>query len=151
MSRRTIPAVLGSMSIGGMAFVALPACAQTLGQASGPDISWWRVIGALVFCCLLGLAGALALKYRMQRQGMTAKPVRFDPKALSGLLDMFRATPAPETGEASRLKVIATVRLSYQVDVSLLESDGKTVMIVTSPQGAFVVNPDAPPSRGKPS
>jgi hypothetical protein len=148
MTARTIRVVLGSLSAGGAAFTGFAASAQTLGQATGPEISWWRVIGALVFCCLLGVAGALALKYRMRRQGVVGKPIRFDAQVLSGLFDRFRSPPAREADAGARLKVIATVRLSYQVDVSLLESDGKTVMIVTSPQGAFVVNPDVPSAQG---
>ena len=42
------------------------------------------------------------------------------------------------------MQVVETVRLTNQVDVSLVECDGDAVMIVTSPHGAFVVNRDAP-------
>lgn len=150
MIRLMTRAVPGLLSAGGLAAASLPACAQTLGQAAGPEISWWRIIGAFLFCCLLGIAGAFALKYRMRRQGVAGKPVAFDPRVLSGLFEMFQGKADKGEGEA-RLKVLSTVRLSYQVDVSLLECDGKTVMIVTSPQGAFVINPDGSTTRGTPS
>lgn len=134
-----------------LAGLAVPACAQALGQAAGPEISWWRVIGALIFCCLLGLAGAFALKYRMRQSGAGLKRPAFDPRAFSGLLDLFRVKANKVETDEGRLKLISTVRLSYQADVSLLECDGKTVMIVTTPQGAFVVNPETPTQPGGPS
>jgi hypothetical protein len=144
-------AVLASLLAGVVGVTGGPAFAQTLGQASGPEVSWWRVIGALVFCCLLGVAGALALKYRMRHQAMPGKSVPFDPRVLNGLFQAFRGKSDKNENSDSRLKVVSTVRLSYQVEVSLLEADGKTVMIVTSPQGAFVINPDAPSTPGTPS
>ena len=135
----------------GRAVTSLPVYAQTLGQAGGPEISWWRIIGAFLFCCLLGVAGAFALKYRMRRQGVAGKPVAFDPRVLSGLFEMFQGKASKGGGDEARLKVLSTVRLGYQVEVSLLECDGKTVMIATSPQGAFVINPDGSSTPGTPS
>ncbi len=150
MIRPMMRAVPGMLSAGGLAVTSLPVYAQTLGQAGSPEISWWRIIGAFLFCCLLGVAGAFALRYRMRRQGVAGKPVAFDPRVLTGLFEIFQGKADKGEGEA-RLKVLSTVRLSYQVDVSLLECDGKTVMIVTSPQGAFVVNPDGSSTPGTPS
>lgn len=119
-------------------FAATPAAAQALGQAHEPEISLWRVVGAVVFCCLLGAAGALALKYRMR--GRAAPARGFDGKALRQLVAGI--TFRPTAGDTStRLKVVETVQLGCQVDVSLLDCDGAAVMIVTSPHGAFVVNP----------
>ncbi|TMJ18113.1 MAG: hypothetical protein E6G94_00680, partial [Alphaproteobacteria bacterium] len=46
---------------------ASPAAAQTIGQASGgPDISIWRVLGALLFCLLLAAGAAFALRTRLR-------------------------------------------------------------------------------------
>jgi len=122
------------------------ASAQTLGLASSPEVSWWRVVGALVFCCLLGGAGALALRYRLQ--GQKAHVRTFDAKTLSQLFTGLNFRRLPADGAPARLRLIETVRLSYQVDVSLLECDGVGVMIVTSPHGAFVVDRDAPAKTG---
>jgi len=122
------------------------ASAQTLGLATGPEVSWWRVIGALVFCCLLGAAGALALRYRLQ--GRRPAAARINPQTLSQLFAGLDFRRRPADAAAVRLRVIETVRLGYQVEVSLLECDGEGVMIVTSPHGAFVVNRDAPVKSG---
>ncbi len=123
-----------------------PALAQSLGLAHDPDISLWRVAGALLFCCLLGAGGALALKYRLQGKKIPQRS--FDTGALGQWLARIgRTSPEPD-GSPERLKVIATVRLSYQVDVSLLECDGTPLVIVTSPHGAFIANSNAPTKSG---
>lgn len=128
--------------------IATSLAAQTLGQAHEPEISLLRVIGALLFCCLLGAAGALALKYRLR--GRPSPGRGLDGKMLSqlvaGLSFRATATDAPD----ARLRVVETVRLGYQVEVSLLECDGGTVVIVTSPQGAFVVNRDPVKTEDRP-
>lgn len=133
----------------------LPARAQTLGLAPAHDISPWRVVGALLFCCVLGAAGALALRYRLRGtasrpraaargRGLAAVDWR---QAMAG----FALKTRTATKEVGRLQVVETVRLGYQVEVNLLECDGKSLVIVTSPQGAFVANPDAPGGTGAPS
>ncbi len=134
----------GTMMLASLA--AIPAAAQTLGQAHEPEISLWRVVGALVFCCLLGAAGALALKYRMQGRPVRGKVL--DMKNLGQVAASLGLRARREDGPPARLQVIETVRLSYQVEVSLLECDGVSVMLVTSPHGAFVVNRDAPEITG---
>jgi len=127
----------------------MPACAQTLGLAPSHDVSLWRVVGALLFCCALGAAGAFALKYRMRNAAPVARgKARFDWRQLAGDL---RLGARPAAQEPGRLQVVETVRLGYQVEVNLLECDGKGIVIVTSPHGAFVANPDAPDKTGKPS
>ncbi len=142
MSRSVSRYLQGAGAIGLLSLMAMPACAQTLGLAHGPEISWWRVVAALVFCCLLGGAGALALRYRLRGQApnlrlMDAKKWQHLVAAL-GLKTKGKDSPPP------RLQLIETVHLSYQVDVCLLECDGASVMIATSPRGAFVINRDAP-------
>lgn len=128
---------------------AFPACAQTLGLAPNHDVSPWRVVGALLFCCALGAAGAFALKFRMRRAAPVARGgAKLDWRRLVG--DFRLGTRAAEDG-TGRLKVVETVRLGYQVEVNLLECDGKGIVIVTSPHGAFVANPDGPDKTGGPS
>jgi len=125
----------------GAGAAAMPARAQTLGLAPNHDISLWRVVGALVLCCLLGFAGALALRFRTRGKALPVR--RLNPADWRQLLAGFGArTNATEEG-AERLRLVGTVRLGYQVEVNLLECDGKTLVIVASPQGAFVAAPEA--------
>lgn len=138
---------LGQAAVAVLAWAfAMPLRAQTLGLAPTHDVSLWRVIGALLFCCLLGAAGALALRYRTRgsasggRTGTTAN--------WRQLVANFSIRTKPADEGASRLQLIRTVRLGYQVDVNLLECDGKTIVIVASPHGAFVANADAPRETG---
>jgi len=120
---------------------ALPAHSQTLGLAPSHDVSLWRVVSALLFCCALGAAGAFALKVRMRNRPMAQGKVSLDWRQLVGNLRLGARAAGEGTG---RLKVVETVRLGYQVEVSLLECDGKAMVIVTSPHGAFVADPEAP-------
>lgn len=122
-------------------WLSLPVCAQSLGLAPKHEISIWRVLLALVFCCLLGVAGALALKYRLKNKRPNIKTI-FSGGQLRNLLLTFRWKPKTGEAVASRLQVVESVSLPNQVDVSLVACDGTVVMIVTSPHGAFIVNPD---------
>lgn len=148
LAGRAGPAILAGLA-------ALPACAQNLGLGgSSPEIPLWRVVGALFFCCLLGAVGALALRYRLRnRAGRAPRAnMRLVDEQTVGRLMAALGLKGPK-GEAAptRLQLIETVRLSYQVEVSLVECDGVGVMIVTSPHGAFVVNRDAPTKTGSAS
>jgi len=116
--------------------------AQTLGQAPHHEISAWRVLLALLTCCVLGFAGALALRYRLKTGGHQPASVA-GASAMASLAQIFRLKPKAETNANSRLQLLETVNLSHQVDVSLLSCDGATVLMVTSAQGAFVINPDS--------
>lgn len=130
---------------------AWPVHAQTLGLAPDHDISPWRIVGALLFCCVLGALGALALRYRLYGKipiaGKTKANANPWPQLIAGL--SLRTKPA-STG-TERLKLVETVRLGYQVEVNLLDCDGRSLVVVTSPHGAFIANPDAPDGIGKPS
>jgi flagellar biogenesis protein FliO len=95
------------------------AMAQHLAQADSPDIAWWRVVGALVFCLLLGVLAAFALR-----------------KRLRGGAPVFGAA-------AKRLRLVESVRLSHRVDVCLVECDDRTYLIATSAQGAVSLAADA--------
>lgn len=127
--------------------LSLPVCAQNLDLAPRHEISVWRVLLALVFCCLLGIAGALALKYRLKNQRPNAKTI-FSVRRLRDILPAFRLNAKGSEAAPSRLQVVESVSLPNQVDVSLIECDGTVVMIVTSPHGAFVVNTDGPAKAG---
>jgi|GEM_PF-1953015 len=133
-----------------MTMMALPAAAQTLGLAPRHEMPAWRVLLALLFCCLLGFAGALALRHRL-KAGADARMPGLAGQALARILPLFRIKPGTKTDTPSRLQVVETVSLSHQVDVSLLTCDGATILMVTSQQGAFVVNPDTPQKGIEPS
>ena len=131
------------------AVAALPAHGQTLGLAPSHDVSVWRVVAALLFCCALGAAGAFALKFRLRNGAPVARgKARLDWRQLVGDLRIGARTGGNEVG---RLKLVETVRLGYQVEVNLLECDGKSIVIVASPHGAFVAGQDAPEKAGNPS
>jgi hypothetical protein len=98
---------------------------------------------------MLGAAGAFALRFRMRAKAPPV-PARAVPdwrQLVAGL--GIGTRPAAET--AGRLKLVETIRLGYQVEVNLMECDGKPLVIVVSPHGAFVADPDAPGKSGSPS
>lgn len=129
--------------------VALPVQAQTLGLAPSHEVSPWRVVGALLFCCVLGAAGAFALRFRTRGKAAIATG-RAMPNWRQLVAD-FRIGIKPAAEGAGRLRLVETIRLGYQVEVNLMECDGKTLVIVTSPHGAFVADPNAPVQAGSPT
>ncbi|MGE5566075.1 MAG: flagellar biosynthetic protein FliO [Parcubacteria group bacterium] len=106
---------------------ARPVCAQTLGQATGPDVSWWRVLAALLLCLALGVAGAYALRARMGVRNAPQLP--------------WRLGSAP----TKRLRIIESARVGQQVDVCLIACDDREHLIAVSPQAIQVL-----PSPGQP-
>jgi flagellar biogenesis protein FliO len=101
--------------------LAAPASAQTLGQGGGPQVSWVRVVLALLFCLALAVAAALALRYR------------------------FRGAVRIAPGADRRLRLVETLRLSHQTDLCLIEVDGRTFLFAATPQGGvFHPAPVAP-------
>lgn len=120
------PALMIALALAG------PGLAAPLGQTSTAPLAAWRVVGATLLCLILGVAGVVAMKVR--RDGGRLSAIRFDWRAL--LVNPPAASPAQ-----ARLKVLETVRLGHQVEVSLLVCDNRQVLIATSPQGAFVVTP----------
>ncbi|MEM8697274.1 MAG: flagellar biosynthetic protein FliO [Pseudomonadota bacterium] len=104
--------VRGTCAAGLWFLATVPAVAQTLGQGDGgPDISIWRVIGALLFCLLLAAGAAFALRHRMRGGGQ--------------LLPL---------GER-RLRLIETLRLSQQTDLCLVDCDGEILLLGISAAG----------------
>ena len=101
------------------------ALAQAIGQAVGDDLPWLRVIGSLAVCLLLAVAAAAALRWR----------------AGGGLPSL----KAPRR----RLVMIESVRLSHQVNVSLLKVDGDELLIASGPQGGALLA-RLPPASQRP-
>jgi hypothetical protein len=125
---------------------AVPAYAQNLGLAPNHNISPWRIVGALLFCLVLGIAGAFALQFRLRGKAINIRSIKTTNwRALLAGLGTGRQ---PVDCGAQRLRLVETVRLGYQVEVNLLECDGKGIVVVTSPHGAFIANPDAPDTTG---
>lgn len=118
---------LASLSLVAMAALSRPALAQTLGQGQGPEIAWWRVVAALLFCLMLGLVAAFALRARM---GGAAAPSRLTFPFGPGLR-------LPAHAER-RLKLVESLRLAPQVSVSLVSCDGAEFIVAAAPHGVAV-------------
>ena len=107
--------------------LAGPACAQTLGRATGPDIAWWRVLAALLLCLALAVGGALALRARLAAGGSIPKaPWRFG------------------TSAARRLRVVEAIRVGSQTEICLIACDETEYLVAVSPQKIEVL---AQPSK----
>src|SRR5258706_13616939 len=98
-----------------------PALAETLGQAGDDGISLWRVAFALVLCLGLAIAGAFALKGRLA-----------PGQAIS--------IPFFAGATSRRMKLIETLRVKHQVELCLVTCDGHEMLVLTSKQGAQVLN-----------
>jgi len=105
-----------------------PALAQTLGQGSGPDVAWWRVVGALALCLALAVGGAFALRTRMgggvPRWGSSGWPFGQWPRA---------TVPA-----ARRLTMLESLRISPQVHICLVACDEAEFLVAISPQSVAI-------------
>lgn len=102
---------------------AKPAAANTIGQAGDAGVSLWRVLGALLFCLLIAAGAALAMRSRFK-----------------GALPSLKR-------EARRLRMIENLRLSHQVDLCLVELDGRELLVAATAQGATLLvdlNADRP-------
>jgi hypothetical protein len=97
---------------------AQAALAQTLGQGSDPDISLWRVAASLLLCAGLAVAGGVILKAR------------------SGQMPAFRFAPRRQR----RLKLVETLGLGRDTAISIVDCDGREMLVLTSPQGSRVVD-----------
>lgn len=98
---------------------AQAALAQTLGQGGDVDVPLWRIGGAMVLCSLLAVGGALALRAR------------------GGSLPSFSL---PFAGpRRRRLKSIETLRLSQNAALSIVECDGRELLILVSQDGSRVL------------
>jgi hypothetical protein len=110
------------------------AFAQSLNQTSGIEIPWWRVISALIFCLLLAVGAALAIKVKLQGgEAINASFWRQPGQSLK-LFD----------GGPRRLKLIETLRLSHQVDICLVKCGDGDFVVAATPHGAFIVHNSSP-------
>lgn len=100
------------------AYAAMPAVAmaQRLGGAADTPISWWRVIAAFVICVLLALGAAFALRLRL------------------------KGSLSPSTER--RIRLVDSLRLTHQIDVCLVEVEGKSYIFGAGPSG--IVRLDGP-------
>jgi hypothetical protein len=105
--------------------LAVPALAQTIGQANSPEIAWWRVVASLLLCLALGVAGANALRARF---GGQLRPV----------------------GQrvVRRLRVVENLRIGHQVDVCLVACDEAEFIVAASPHG-IAMTPVVSPERAE--
>ncbi len=92
------------------------ALAQTLGQGQGDtDVSWGRVVGALVFCLALAVAAAFALRVRL-RGGVGA------------LLS-----------SNSRLTLVETMRVNQSLDICVFRFDQREFLVAATPHAVTVL------------
>lgn len=93
----------------------VPALAQKLGGASEPEISFVRILGALVLC--IGAAVAMALL--ISKRGLPGKSWG------EGIRAKLRSR--------SRIMVIEARRISPHADVCLIRCDGKEYLLICGP------------------
>lgn len=131
---------------GALVALATPTAAQTLGQGSGLEIAWWRIVAAFLICAALAVAAAFALRTRMQASGAHSQPAS-GWRAVRNAI--FSWPSCPEAGEP-RLRLVETLRLGPQVDICLVQVDGRDFLVAMSPQGVSLLAGDAPVPRDAP-
>jgi hypothetical protein len=106
---------------------AAPAWADRLGQAPDEGPSLIRVVVAFALCALLALGAALLLR---ARGGATLPWIR----------------PATDR----RLRLVESIRLTPQVQLSIVRCDDREMLMTTSAQGASLVADLPMPGPGTP-
>lgn len=102
-------------AIGTAAFAASPAAAGLGAIAPADDVPIWRVIGALLLCLAVALAGALALRARTGAAG-------------PGLPGLGR--------RPARLRLRETIRVGPHVQLCIVRCDRHDLLLATGPAGA---------------
>lgn len=102
------------------ALLALVAAAPPLATGTQPDIAWWRVLGALVFCLLAGLAAALLLRQRLGGRGLI----------LGG------------GGRPRRLRLLERLPLGPQASIALVQVDDSEALVLIAPGATRLVRVD---------
>jgi flagellar biogenesis protein FliO len=92
------------------------AHAQALGQGGGVDVPLWRVAAALVLCIVLAVGAAFALRVKMRGR-----------------------LPSVRGGSERRMRLVENLRLSHQVDLCLVELDGREIIVAATAQGASLL------------
>lgn len=110
-----------------MVAVAFPASAQTLGRATDVDISIWRIVAALLLCIVVAIVGAFALRGRLGYTQLVPLLVQ----------------------RKRRLQLVETLRLNPHATLSIVDCDGKELLVLSSEHAATVVDrlPDGHPHR----
>jgi len=98
--------------------VSTPALAG-LGGAPDDSVSLWRVFGALIFCLLLAVAGAFAIRARLG-----GRP----------LITRLR------TG-TSVLELEESLRVTAQLQVAIIRCDGARILVAATPSGTPALLP----------
>lgn len=108
----------------GMASIVVSASAQAqvLGQGPQDEISWWRVIAALIFCLMLAAGAAFFIKARM-----------------GGALPFRGLALARTPGSKRRLELVETLRLKPQLDLVIVRCDGRELLLATHAQTAQLI------------
>lgn len=102
------------------ALLALVAAGPPLATGTQPDIAWWRVLGALVFCLLAGLAAALLLRQRLGGRGLI----------LGG------------GGRSRRLRLLERLPLGPQASIALVQVDDSEALVLIAPGATRLVRVD---------
>lgn len=99
------------------AFFAGSAAAQSLGGGGDAGVPAIRVVAALIFCLLVAVGAAYALRSR--------------PEILQAL---------NVTRNKRRLKLVESLRLSHQIDLCIVSCDGHELLVSASAKGVEVLD-----------
>jgi len=106
-----------AICLAGMLLLPVPAAAH-LAQGGDDGVSAWRVVGALLLCLVLAVAGAVVLKLR-----------------LGGGARLPRLTSANR-----RLKLVERLRLNPQTEIAIISCDDRDLLIATNAAGASLLS-----------
>ena len=106
----------------GVMLAGQAAQAAPLGQVGDDGVAWWRVAAALIFCLLLAVSGAFALRTR-----------------LGGGVGVRRPTWLRTPQTTRRLELIETLRVKPQVDLLIVRCDGRELLLSASAHGAELI------------
>jgi hypothetical protein len=144
MTGKITPGPTVALPVGLLAFgFAGPSFAQTLAQGADVQVSLWRILAALFFCIGLAVAGAFALKLRLNNGGGGRT-------AALGIISGALKFKLPSLRGQSRLRLIETLHVSAQLEICLFAFDQQQFLIAACPQGVVVLDrgaaADADPS-----
>ena len=109
---RTGAAILFALAAASPAFAGL-------GGAPDDSVSLWRVFGALLFCLVLAVAAALAIRARLGGRPLITR-LRTD---------------------ASRLALEESLRITPQLQVAIIRCDGVRILVAATPSGTPALLP----------
>ena len=106
----------------GVMLAGQTAHAAPLGHVGDDGVAWWRVAAALIFCLLLAVGGAFALRARLGGGGGAGRPT------------WLRAAQTTR-----RLELVETLRVKPQVDLLIVRCDGRELLLSASAHGAELI------------